>query len=111
MRSELINDILSVETEAERIVQSAKEECRRRLATAHEQGEALVKATVDEARARRFAALESAQKESNGRVAAFQAAVVAQSECMADDSERLERAVQHLLALLSSSSCTEDHGR
>ena len=72
MRSELINDIFSVETEAERIVEQARQQARERVSRSHEEGAARVRLAAQEARESRFQAITEAQQASANRIAEFQ---------------------------------------
>jgi len=72
MRSELINDIFSVETEAERIVEEARQQARERASRSHEEGTARVRLAAQEARESRFQAITEAQRASATRIAEFQ---------------------------------------
>ena len=72
MRSELINDIFSVETEAERIVAEARQQARERASRSHEEGAARVRLAAQEARESRFQAVTEAQQASANRIAEFQ---------------------------------------
>ena len=72
MRSELINDIFSVETKAERIVAEARREARERVSHSHEEGTTRVRLAAQEARENRFQAIKEAQQASVNRIAEFQ---------------------------------------
>ncbi len=72
MRSELINDIFSVETEAERIVAEARQLAREQVSRSHEEGAALVRIAAQEARESRFQAIKEAQRASAKRIDEFQ---------------------------------------
>jgi len=73
MRSELINDIFSVESEAERIVSEARQKARDMTDDAQRAGQESVRAAVEEAREERSRIVSEAQKNSVDRIAAFQA--------------------------------------
>lgn len=69
MRSELINEIFSVETEAERIVNEAKVKGRDLISQAQEEGEKALHVAGEQARAERDEVITKAQQGSKVRIA------------------------------------------
>jgi vacuolar-type H+-ATPase subunit H len=111
MRSELIQEIFTIEKKAELIVKEAKETCRQRLATIHTEGENLVREASQQARDNRFTLLEKAQVESSERVEALHASL--QNNEIDSDTQQLliDKTVDDLIAKLCSSTCTEVRGQ
>lgn len=70
MRSELINEIFSVEAEAEKIVTEAQQNGRLLVSRIQEEGEKNIRLAMETARQEREAAIEAAQKASAERIQA-----------------------------------------
>jgi hypothetical protein len=70
MRSELINEIFSVEAEAEKIVTEAQQNGRLLISRIQEEGEKEVRLAMERARQEREASIEVAQKASAERIQA-----------------------------------------
>lgn len=104
MRSELINEIFSVESEAERVIQEAQEQGRNRVIEAQREGEQRLKEAVQKARADKEAAIASAQQESDRRIASVHSAL---KQAESDDQEYIDCAdqiAQRMVAILCRSS-------
>jgi len=111
MRSELINDIFSVETEAERIVEAAGKQALEAVSRAHENGAELVRTVVEDARNNRYAKVESAQSDSLKKVEALQEMVGPPADTIAMDELRIARISDAIVRLLCSSWCVETEKR
>ena len=107
MRSELIQDILKVEAEAEKITQAAKDECRKNLALAHANGEEFVRLSTERARNERQSALEAAQQKMNAELEQIHTDIEQESSLESDDEQRIRQTVDRLKEILVSSSCYE----
>lgn len=64
MRSELIGEIFSVETEAERLVSEARQQGRSMVSASQQEGEKQLQKAIEQARAERDKAIAAAQKAS-----------------------------------------------
>lgn len=69
MRSELINEIFSVETEAEKIVHEAQVKGRALVSQAQKEGEKALQEATEKAHAQRDEAITKGQNESKLRIA------------------------------------------
>lgn len=70
MRSELINEIFSVESEAEKIVSEAQLKGRELVSEAQKRGEEALREAVEKARTDRDTAIRHAQQKAEERIAA-----------------------------------------
>lgn len=84
MRSELINEIFSVEAEAEKIVTEAQQNGRLLISRIQEEGEKEVRLAMEKVRQEREAAVDAAQKASAERIQA------AKNSIEQSDSDNLE---------------------
>ena len=105
MRSELIEEILTVESEAERIVTQAKEQCRKNLQIAHETGEQFLRTVSDQERSLRFEKIERIQAESKERIERYRVAAETSLKDTEAYDEIVNRASARLMNLLCSSKC------
>ena len=104
MRSELINEIFSVESEAEKIVAQAQQKGRQIVADAQAEGEKQLRVHLDQARAEREKLIEQAQQESQERIAAV-AETLADSESDTDELQICsERIADEMVAVLCKTS-------
>ena len=104
MRSELINEIFSVETEAEKIVSQAQQKGRQIVADAQAEGEKQLRVTLEQARAEREQMIEQAQQESQQRLAAV-TETLADSDSDTDELQTCaERIADEMVAVLCKTS-------
>jgi|SRR5690554_5650582 len=109
MRSELIDEIFTVESEAEKIVKEAQVEGRARVAEAQKTGENRLKSAIEQARRERDAAITEAQQQSDRRIAAVREALV---ESDRDNQEFIacaEQIANRMVTILCRSSVGESN--
>lgn len=107
MRSELINEIFAVESEAETIVSEARKQAQAMVAQAQHDGDERLKVALDQAREEREATVATAEKASQQRIETIRQDL-AQSE---QENKELhtcaERIAQQMVTLLCSSTVGE----
>ncbi|PKL11254.1 MAG: hypothetical protein CVV52_14565 [Spirochaetae bacterium HGW-Spirochaetae-8] len=111
MRSELINDIFSVETEAERIVAEARQLAREQVSRSHEEGAALVRIAAQEARESRFQAIKEAQLASANRIAEFQESLLPKERDPHHDETLADTVSNAIVDFLCLSQLSEQNKR
>ncbi len=107
MRSELIFDIFSVETEAENILMEARKKSRETVSLAHTEGASLVKVALQEAREARQKKVSEAQKSSANKIASLQETFLLDSRDSQQDALLADRISDDMVAFLCSSPLVE----
>ncbi len=107
MRSELILDIFSVETEAENVVMEARKHSREMVSQAHTVGTSQVKATLQEAREARQREVSRAQAESAKKITTLQTSLPMESHDLEKDALLADRISDKMVVFLCSSPLVE----
>jgi len=111
MRSELILDIFSVETEAENIVMEARKHSREMVSQAHTVGTSQVKVTLQEAREARQKEVLCAQAESTKKITTLQASLPMESRNLEMDALLADRISVKMVDFLCSSPLMESQNQ
>ena len=104
MRSELINEIFSVEAEAESLVSKARQEGRSLVATAQQEGESRLKEAEKQARKAGELELERAQAEADRHIESIRESLIHSGEDTEDLQECAQRIAEELVTRLCGSS-------
>ena len=100
MRSELISEIFSVESEAERLVSEAREQARSIILKEQQAGEHLLQEATSRARAERELAIEEAQAASSARIEQAKALLDRSDDGDNDLHERAECIAEEMVKIL-----------
>ncbi|HCG63341.1 MAG: hypothetical protein CVV48_16905 [Spirochaetae bacterium HGW-Spirochaetae-4] len=108
MRSELINEIFSVEAEAEKIVNEAQQNGRLLVSRIQEEGEKEVRLAIETARQAREAAIEAAQRASAERIQAAKTAMEQSDSDNLDIQECARTIAESLVEILCRTQLGEN---
>jgi vacuolar-type H+-ATPase subunit H len=111
MRSELILDIFSVETEAENIVLEARKKSREMVSLAHTEGASQVKAALQEAREARQKEIADAQAASSKKIVSLQESFISDLRDSQQDALLADGISDKMVAFLCSSPLVESKSR
>ena len=107
MRSELIHEIFSVESEAENLVSEARQQGRTLVATAQQEGENRLRKATEQARQTREMTVEQAQIHADQCVQSEKETLIQSGEDTLDLQKCAEQIAQDMVTLLCTSSVGE----
>jgi F0F1-type ATP synthase membrane subunit b/b' len=107
MRSELINEIFSVEAEAEKIVTEAQQKGRTLVAEAQKRGELRLQKAIDQARSEKDSKIAQGQQESENRIQSVLQSLNQKTEEEHDVQACAERLADQMVHVLCTSSLGE----
>ncbi|MFA5514310.1 MAG: hypothetical protein WDA17_05285 [Sphaerochaetaceae bacterium] len=104
MRSKLIDEIFSVEEQAVKIVNDAKEQKKSYLATKEQEGQLLFQNGLNEEKAKSNRELEKNQKEATSQIDAFQKSLAKKENDKRPLQQCAEKVAEKMVELLTTTS-------
>ena len=107
MRSELINEIFSVEVEAEKIVAEAQQKGRLLVSKKQSEGEAALRLAVEKARSGREDAIKAAQAASTEKIQTYKTSLELSDSDKRDMHACAEQIAEELVEMLCQTQLRE----